>query len=68
MIDDATWAEVDPYIFANLKIAALKLLREKVGSLTEANEVLCERYALLRQANPEKFTCSHDDYWAGFYS
>jgi hypothetical protein len=68
MIDDETWAKVDPLIFENMKIAAYQLLRQKVGSLSEAGEVFRDRYLLLRQTNPKKFTCNDEDYWVGFYS
>jgi hypothetical protein len=68
-IPDDQWRPIDEAIVANLKLKALQQIQLLNGySLKEAIECLCKRYAKLRQDSPERFTCSHDDYWAEFYS
>ena len=63
------WAELDPEIFANRKLPAMKRLADVLdGGLKSALGVYVARYDMLRESSPDSFNQSHDDYWAGFYS
>ena len=68
-ITEEQWQPIDEAIFANLKLPAIRHIRAASGcSLKEAIDVLYERYAKLRAEAPDRFNCTDEDYWAGFYS
>ena len=63
------WADLDPHIFANQKLPAMKRLAATLdGGLGAAIRVYTARYDHLRETSPDSFNQSHDDYWAGFLS
>ena len=66
---EADWAEIDDFIFGNKIVRALKAIRAKADvSLHDAMSMHAERYTLLRQRDPDRFTCSHEEYWRDVYS
>jgi hypothetical protein len=68
-ITNDQWRSIDEAIFANLKLSAIQQIRAACGcSLGDAIEMLFKRYAELRTTSPNRFSCSEEDYWAGFYS
>ena len=68
-IPDNQWQPIDEAIFANRKLPAIEQIRALSGcDLKEALERLYERYTELRAEAPERFSCTDQDYWAGFYS
>jgi hypothetical protein len=61
--------ELDDLIFANRKIEAIRLLRERRGlSLAAATEAVAVRYGELRRSATDRFICGDAEYWQGFYS
>jgi hypothetical protein len=63
------WNMLDELIFANKKLELLTALRNQHGfPLADAITVFSERYAILRIEQPDRFSVTHSDYWAGFYS
>jgi hypothetical protein len=61
--------ELDRLIFANRKLDALQLLRDRRGiSLAEATATLTVRYQQLRADFSDQFTCDDAEYWRGFHS
>jgi hypothetical protein len=61
--------ELDNFIFQNEKLWYLKKVRAITDcTLPEALYGLSERYNYLRSFNPNGFSESDKDYWAGFYS
>ncbi len=68
-MEDGQWAEIDARIAQRLIIQAIKLIREKqVVGIREAQDILAERYKLLRAVSPGAFDCSDEEYWDGYYS
>lgn len=69
LIQNDQWPSIDEAIFASLKLPAIQQIRALSGcSLNEALEMLRERYAKLRTEAPDRFDCTDQDYWSGFYS
>ena len=68
-LTDRQWEEIDSHILAGTIILAIMKIREcpNVG-VKEALVILGSRYEKLRIERPDDFTCSHDEYWKGFYS
>lgn len=63
------WQEIDAAIVADQKLSAIQQIRQQCGcSLREGLQLLAERYARLRKESPERFGCSDQEYWSGFYS
>jgi hypothetical protein len=68
-IPDGDWQSIDPHIFANRKLEAVIRIRAVTGcGLHESLDIFSARYQLLRAARPERFECSDEEYWIGFYS
>lgn len=68
-IPEARWASIDPAIFANQILPALKEIKSLAEcSLNEAACTFYERYAKLRAEAPERFVCTNRDYWRNFYT
>jgi hypothetical protein len=66
---DQRWDAIEEDIFANNKLSALKAIRDLAScDLSHALTLFYNRYADLRRAEPQRFTDSEDEYWAGFYS
>jgi hypothetical protein len=60
---------IDGHIFENLIMTAIRAIRTLKGAtLRDALWMLYARYDRLRATHPGRFTCSHADYWEGFYS
>jgi hypothetical protein len=68
MLIEEQWVAIDADIFGNQKLLALQKMCAHGASLRDAIVLLHERYAVLRERHPDKFTCSDEEYWAGFYS
>jgi hypothetical protein len=63
------WAVVDAHIFACNILRAIKAIREFAGvGIRDAIDIHIERYRRLRAESPERFTCSHEEYWRDVYS
>ena len=63
------WDKIDPLILSNDIITANMKLVDTLGiSLSEAQDIFGVRYRYLREHKPDEFSCSHDDYWKGYYS
>jgi len=63
------WQPIDEAIFAKHILAAVRQIRSAGNcGLREAMELLHARYAKLRAEAPDRFACTDQDYWAGFYS
>jgi hypothetical protein len=63
------WAAIDAHIVAHSLLLAIKAIRELAGvGVADANHLLYERYCYLRAEQPERFTCSDEEYWDGVYS
>ena len=63
------WTELDRDIFANRKLPGMKFIAGILdGGLKSAIRIYAARYDVLREAFPDSFTQSHDEYWAGFSS
>jgi hypothetical protein len=68
-IPDNPWRFIDDLIFANKKTSAIKEIRAMTcGGIVEALQILTDRYNKLRTEAPDRFNCSHEEYWSGFYS
>jgi hypothetical protein len=68
-IPDEAWATIDKAIFANMKLPAIKEIRALAGcGISDAVFMLSDRYKMLRAESPERFVCSHEECWEGFYS
>ena len=66
---DQQWAAVDARIFAGNILLAIKVIRGFAGvGIREALDIHIERYRQLRAQSPERFACSHEEYWRDFYS
>nr|WP_123784679.1 hypothetical protein [Pirellula staleyi] len=61
-IADDQRTTIDDAIVANLKLPAIQEIRQLTGAS------LAERFAKLCLTVPERFDCTEDEYWAGFYS
>jgi hypothetical protein len=60
---------LDELIFASRKFDAFDLIRKQRGcGLGESVMLFSERYRELRAKSSERFVCSHEQYWEGFYS
>ena len=63
------WTELDRDIFANRKLPGMKFIAGILdGGLKSAIRIYAARYDVLREAFPDSFPQSHDEYWAGFSS
>ena len=68
-LPNSLWEEIDPLVFANRKIIAIKQLKEFCQCpLHDALGIYVERYKQLRESSPSKFHQTDDEYWAGFES
>jgi hypothetical protein len=62
-------AVIDEHIVHHRILPALVALREEFGySIPEAIDAFNERYEQLREARPQEFTVSREDYGKNFYS
>jgi hypothetical protein len=69
LIPENAWQAIDEDIFANQLISAIQRIRDASGcGISEAVGKVSERYSTLRVQRPERFSCSHENYWDGFYS
>ena len=60
---------LDELIFSNNKLEFIKQVREiKRCTLSDATEILGQRYKKLRAEAPQKFSFSDESFWDNFYS
>jgi hypothetical protein len=60
---------IDPLLFAGLRIRALAALQEVASlPLSEAIDLLGDRQRHLAESAPQRFTVPLDGYWDGFYT
>lgn len=65
----AVLADLDAFIFSGQKVRGIAFISSQLGCpLHRALEAFTARYDALRAAEPDRFQCSHDEYWRGFYS
>lgn len=61
--------EVEELMYQRAILQGIKLLKTYAAiGLKEATELYSWRYAQVRATNPRRFSCSDEQYWAGFYS
>lgn len=62
-------AKLDEFIFQGHVLGGLTLLRSHVDpALSAGLDVFVARYRQLRSSAPDRFTCTDEAYWRGFYS
>ncbi len=67
ILSDEQWHVIDEHLFANKKLPVVRALRQWTRlSLNEIQEVMLARYTILREQFPERFSCTHEEYWYGW--
>jgi len=68
-LSEEDWHQIDETIFNRDIIRGCKITSELTGlTLKEVIELRYKRHLYLREQFPDRFKCSHEDYYDGIYS